>query len=133
MIKKNYFAFEDAPGHANKSMIRPIFENFPEGSMVIGEDGGSFGVLCARLLNLSYPQYLRFCRDVIGADVSGKHHLYPTVVFDKNDKARELVNLLNARMRTVIWEREHPDWREHAEYAKKKEEDAARRAANVPN
>lgn len=133
MNKVEYFKFEAAPNHGKKGLITPIFENFPENSMIIGEGGGSFNVLCARLMNLSYAQYLRFCRDVVGAEITGKLRLYPIALFENNQETKMFIRLLNARMSAVIWEREHPDWREHADYIRRKEEETARRTANVPN
>ena len=46
------------------------------------------------------------------------------------------VRLLNSRMNLVVWEREHPDWREHQDYLaqKEKEKQAQKEATkNVSN
>ena len=74
---------------------------------------GSLNVLPARLMNLSYAQYLRFCRDILGAKVIGKNKFYPVAYF-KNDRILDqFVKLLNARAQFVLWEDSHPDYREH--------------------
>lgn len=118
MIRVDYFVLEESLGRPGKYIIQLNLDKFPQISTT-----GSFNILPARLLNLSYAQYLRFCRDVIGGELGGKNHTYPTVYFDKNLTTVAFVKLLNSRMGLVMWEREHPDWREHQEYLKQKEKE----------
>lgn len=89
---------------------------------------GSFNLICARLMNLSYAQWLRFCRDVCGATIVGKHNLYPVPYFPHGNRLSALVRLLNSRATLVLWEREHPDWEAHAQAVKNYKE-----AQNVSN
>jgi hypothetical protein len=69
--------------------------------------------------------YCRFCRDVLGAEIVGKGSTYPVVYFKKNQDVLMFVRLLNTRANLVLWEKEHPQWREHqqelAEYKEKRE------------
>jgi hypothetical protein len=58
---------------------------------------------------------------MVGGELVGKNSIYPGVVFNKTMKVNALVRLLNSRMNLVVWEREHPDWREHQEYLALKE------------
>lgn len=116
MTNVKYFILEECASHPGKYIIRPDFSKLPKMSTE-----GSFNLLPARLLNLSYAQYLRFCRDIVGGELSGKRNVYPIVFFEKNAKTNILVRLLNSCMNLVIWEREHPNWREHQEYLKQKE------------
>ena len=117
MTKVEYFVLEESPYVPGKYTIRLNFDKFPE--MITS---GSFNVMPARLLNLTYAQYLRFCRDIVGGELTGKRTMYPIVYFKKNLESLTLVRLLNSRMNLVMWEREHPDWREHQEYLALKEQ-----------
>lgn len=117
MIKKKYFALAENPYQPGKYMITIDFDLLPE-----MRTNGSYFVLFARLMNLSFAQWIRFCRDCFDGEVVGKKSLYPSVYFKKNTKTVALVRLLNSRMNYVIWEREHPDWREHEEYLTQKKE-----------
>lgn len=74
---------------------------------------GSLNVLPARLLNLTYAQYLRFCRDILFADVRGKNKLYPVPYFKRDALLDQFIKLLNARTEFVLWEDDHPDYEEH--------------------
>ena len=121
MIKKEYFRIEESPTRPGKYTIAPVFENLPP-----MHTSGSFNLLAARVMGLSYPQYLRFCRDMVGGEIVGKNHLYPIAYFNKTVNLVAFVRLLNTQMNLIMWEREHPDWREHAEYVAQKE--AAKKA-----
>ena len=116
MTKVEYFVLEESPYRPGKYTIRLNFDNFP--SQLSTE--GSFNILPARLMNLSYAQYLRFCRDMVGGEIVGKNSTYPVPYFDKTMTTNAFVRLLNSRMNLVVWEREHPDWREHQEYLSQK-------------
>lgn len=74
---------------------------------------GSLNVLPARLLNLHYADYLRFCRDILFADVRGKNKLYPVPYFKRDALLDQFIKLLNARAEFVLWEDEHSDYQEH--------------------
>ena len=127
MTKKEYFYLEESPYHPGKYTLRINFDVFPSPMTA----DGSFNILPARLLGLSFAQYLRFCRDIVGGEVIGKKQMYPTPYFSKTVTTNAFVRLLNSRMNLVIWEREHPDWREHQEYLAKKE--ALRNVSNSRN
>ena len=117
MKKIEYFTLEESPYRPGKYTIRINFDKFPSQLST----SGSFNLLPARLLNLSYAQYLRFCRDIVGGEIVGKKTVYPIAYFDKTMTTNAFIRLLNSRMNLVIWEREHPDWREHQEYLAQKE------------
>lgn len=127
MTKIEYFNLEESPYRPGKYTIRINFDKFPSQLST----SGSFNLLPARLLNLSYAQYLRFCRDMVGGEIVGKKSVYPIAYFDKTMTTNAFVRLLNSRMNLVIWEREHPDWREHQEFLAQKE--AARYVHNKRN
>lgn len=127
MTKVEYFTLEESPYRPGKYTIRINFDKFPSQLSTTG----SFNLLPARLLNLSYAQYLRFCRDIVGGEIVGKKSAYPIAYFDKTMTTNAFVRLLNSRMNLVIWEREHPDWREHQEFLAQKE--AARYVHNKGN
>ena len=132
MTKVEYFVLEESPSRPGKYTIRLNFDKFPSQLST----SGSFNLLPARLLNLSYAQYLRFCRDLVAGEIAGKNTIYPIVYFNKTMTTNAFVRLLNSRMNLVVWEREHPDWREHQDYlAQKEKEKRAQKEAtkNVSN
>lgn len=118
MTNKIYFTLEESVYHPGKYIININHNLLPE-----IRTEGSFSLLFARLMSLSYAQFLRFCRDEIEAEVVGKNSLYPVPYFKRTAKTLAFVRLLNKRMNFVMWEREHPDWKEHAEYVQKKKEE----------
>jgi hypothetical protein len=126
MIKKEYFKLEESASRPGKYVIIANFDNLPAMTTT-----GSYNLLPARLMNLTYAQYLRMCRDIIGAEIGGKRSVYPVAYFSKTVNTVAFVRLLNTRMNLVMWEREHPDWREHQEYLAQKEKE--KEARNVPN
>lgn len=113
MIKVKCFVKEESASHPGKWMIRPVYDNF-----YLDSTEGSFNLICARLMNLTYPQYLRMCRDCFGAEIIGKDSNYPVAYFKRSEELDGLIALLNMRANLVLWEREHPDFEEHAAYVK---------------
>lgn len=108
--KKTYFDFEESVSNPGKYLISiKDYDGFHcHGTM------GSYNVLFARLMNMTYAQFLRFCRDILGAELYGRDCLYIIPLFSKTTGvAREFIKLLNNLANTVIWEREHPNWEEH--------------------
>lgn len=126
MTRKEYFFLEESPYQPGKYTLRINFDFLPEISTK-----GSFNILAARLLNLSYAQYLRFCRDVLKAEIIGKNELYPVAYFSVSMETNAFVRLLNSRMYLVLWERENPNWREHQKFLEAKK--AEKEIKNVYN
>lgn len=118
MIKKEYFKLEESASRPGKYIIVANFDNLPAMTTT-----GSYNILPARLLNLTYAQYLRFCRDIVGGEIGGKNSIYPVAYFTKSMTTNAFVRLLNGRMNLIMWEREHPDWREHQEYLEMKDKE----------
>ena len=98
---KKYFILEESPTHPGKYAIRLNFNSFDNISTT-----GSFVLLPARLLHLSYANYLRFCRDQLGGEIVGKKNYYPVVYFSKTENVNTLVEILNARMEEVMRQRD---------------------------
>lgn len=118
MTKQIYFTLEENPAQPSKYRININFDLLPKMSTP-----GSYTILFARLMNLSFAQFLRMCRDVCGAEIVGKNSKYPSIYFKKNINTVAFVRLLNSRMNYVVWEREHPDWKEHQDFlAQRKKE-----------
>ena len=69
---------------------------------------GSYDVFIAKLLGLSYPDYLRWARDRLGAELIGKNRKYITILFDNNETVQTLIKILNLRLEYIINEREFP-------------------------
>ena len=110
MKKIKCFVREESPYYPGKYTIKPIHENFH-----LEYTEGSFNVICARLMNLTYAQYLRMCRDCFGAEIIGKGSKYPVAYFKLSQELNTLIDQLNIRANLVLWEREHPDHKEHAQ------------------
>ena len=100
-----YFYLQNHPVYQDKYVI--YFDcptkYFPNGT------SGSYDVFIARLLNLSYPDYLRWARDRLGAELIGKEKRYVTVLFNGNNSTVQvLIKVLNKRMEYIINEHDFP-------------------------
>ena len=114
MTKVKCFMRDESAAHPGKWRIIPVHYNF-----YLGEAIGSYNLICARLFNLSYAQYLRMCRDCFGAEIIGKDSMYPVAYFKRGKEMDILIENLNARANLVLWEREHPDFEMHAAYVER--------------
>ena len=72
--KKEFFGIEESMMYPGKYVLSI---NDYEGFMLKGTVG-SYNVIFSRILNMSYPTFLRFCRDMCGAELIGKNSLYVT-------------------------------------------------------
>ena len=115
MKRIKVFYHEECATRPGKYIIRADLDKF-----FLNSTTGSFHVVQARLMGLTYAQYLRMCRDIFGAEIVGKGQLYPVAYFTISKGLHELIEQLNARANFVLWEREHPDFEEHAAYVKEK-------------
>ena len=115
MKKVKVFYRDESASYPGKYMIRADLEKF-----YLNYTEGSYNVIQARLMGLTYAQYLRMCRDCFGAEIIGKGSTYPVPYFKLSKELNDLIEQLNARANLVLWEREHPDFEEHAEYVKEK-------------
>lgn len=113
MIKVKVFSREESVSYPGKYIIRIDLDKFH-----LNYTEGSYNIICARLMGLTYAQYLRMCRDCFGAEIIGKGSMYPVAYFKFSEKLKGLIDDLNARANLVLWEREHPDFEEHAAYVK---------------
>ena len=115
MKKVKVFYRDEAATQPGKYMIRADLDKF-----YLKSTSGSFNIIGARLMGLTYAQYLRMCRDIYGAEIVGKGSVYPYPVFRLSQELTDLIENLNARANLVLWEREHPNFEEHAAYVKEK-------------
>lgn len=99
-MNKKYFYIEESPCHSGKYRVAMNFDALP-GIRTIG----SYNLLPARLLCLSYAGYLRFCRDELGAEIIGKKCMYPVAYFPDAKSVEGLVGILNSRMQLVEYNR----------------------------
>lgn len=101
---KKYFYLEESPSYANKYLIRMNHEMFlfPHGT------SGSYNVFVARLLNLSFADYLRYARDRLGAELIGKNNRYVVPYYNNDLPTSAFVKLLNSRMEYVMNEHKFP-------------------------
>lgn len=115
MKKIKCFERDESASYPGKYVIRPIHENFH-----LDSTEGSFNIICARLMGISYAQYLRMCRDCFGAEIIGKGSMYPVAYFKQSKGLSDLIEQLNTRANFILWEREHPNFESHAQYVKEK-------------
>lgn len=115
MKKVKIFYRDESASHPGKYMVRVDTEKFH-----LNYTEGSFNVIQARLFGLTYANYLRMCRDIYGAEIVGKNSGYPYAIFKLSKGLEDLIEQLNARANLVLWEREHPDFEEHAACVKEK-------------
>lgn len=113
MTKVKVFYRDESASYPGKYLIRANLDTFHLGCIK-----GSYNIIQARLFNLTYANYLRMCRDCFGAEIIGKNSMYPVAYFKRSKELDALIDNLNARANLVLWEREHPDFEEHAEYVK---------------
>ena len=101
---EKYFYLEESPIYKNKYIIRLNHDKFlfPTGT------SGSYNVFIARVLNLSYADYLRYSRDRLGAELVGKQSRYVVAYYDKNQATEAFVKLLNKRMEYIMHEHSFP-------------------------
>jgi hypothetical protein len=115
MKKIKVFYRDESASYPGKFLIKADLDAF-----YLKYTEGSYNVIQARLMGLTYAQYLRMCRDCFGAEIIGKGSKYPVAYFKLSQELQALIENLNARANLVLWEREHPDFEEHAEYVKEK-------------
>ena len=101
---EKYFYLDESPVYKNKYIIRLNHDKFlfPTGT------SGSYNVFIARVLNLSYADYLRYSRDRLGAELIGKQSRYVMAYYDKNQTTEAFVKLLNKRMEYIMHEHSFP-------------------------
>ena len=80
--------------HNNNFLVKA---NLMETNLPTSEITGSWGVFCARVIGLTYANYLRMCRDVYGAELIGKGKKYPTAQFSSKNNAQKLIKVLTER------------------------------------
>ena len=76
MKKIKIFSREESVSYPGKYIIRVDLDKFH-----LNYTEGSYNVICARLMGLTYAQYLRMCRDCFGAEIIGKGSMYPVAYF----------------------------------------------------
>ena len=94
----NYF-YVDERTNGDGFLIRLDFSKFPNIYTT-----GSYNVLPAHLLGISYANYCRLCRDNFGAKVIGKNQLYPLVIFTSKAAALKVISFLNERIEKGVKE-----------------------------
>lgn len=94
---KKFFYVDETPYHEGKYVIYLNHELFH-----LSGFRGSCNCIPAKLMMLSYANYLRYCRDCFGAELIGKNQKYPIALFPDKKKAEELVKELNRRAAAVV-------------------------------
>ena len=97
MVSRKYFDYQMSMSNGARVMIVPRVENLP-----FEKTEGSLNVLAARVLEISYANFLRLCRDEFGAQIIGKGHKYPVAYFELNEPFYAFLRLLNTRMDVIL-------------------------------
>ena len=96
----NYFYLEESPYQLGYNTIF-----IDEDKLHIGPTSGSRNVFMARVLNLSWANFLRYCRDKYNATLIGKNCIYIVPYFPINENgSKELCKELNKRMTQIFKE-----------------------------
>lgn len=86
-----------------------LYETYEEGTYMImfrhdnfmgGYNGGSFSIIGARVLGLSYPNYLRYMRDTYGGEIRGREG-YPYLIFKDQGKCLMAIQELNKNWKKI--------------------------------
>ena len=99
---KKFFTYEESP-ISKRYYIRPNHE-----ALHLIYTTGSFNIICARVMGLTYAEYLRMCRDEFGAEIIGKGQQYPVANFKFSEGLLALVKMLNKRAEFLEYRRNHP-------------------------
>lgn len=101
---KKYFYLDESPMYKEKFLLRLNYDliKFPNGTK------GSYAVFISRILGLSYPDYLRFARDVLGAEIIGKGKKYPICFFNRSNELDQFVKMINKQMEKIDFDCAHP-------------------------
>lgn len=92
-----YFTSDESGSMQGKYLIRPNFSKLP-----LYYTTGSYAILPARIMGLTYANYCRMCRDMYGAEIIGKNCFYLKVFFSNKADANKLINILNERMEKIL-------------------------------
>ena len=96
---KNYFIYRETVS-TEGYMIVPNYELLGANYVI-----GSYQVLAARFMGLTWPNWLRLCRNN-GAVLHGKNHLYPTPIWSKpndiflqqlNERVDKIAKIINIK------------------------------------
>lgn len=88
-----YFKAEESMAYSGKYILVPIHDKLP-----LTYTAGSYNILAARLLNLEYADYLRYCRDAVAAELVGKNSYYVVPYFSDLTKLNQLIKELDNRV-----------------------------------
>lgn len=93
-----YFDLDLVPGTNNYGICINIYDlPFPNGLTY----GGSLNVIMARLLGLTWVDFLKYCRDELNATIVGRNSLYPSIYFKKDKKTIEFIDELNNKVKKI--------------------------------
>lgn len=91
-----YFSVVES-ADANKYMVLPNEDNLP--SLYTS---GSRQVFGARVMNTTYADYCRICRDVFGAKLVGKNSKYVIPYFYDQVSANKFSKFMSDRMDSIL-------------------------------
>lgn len=104
-MKKKWFTWKETEvdNPFSRLMIVPLnYDTFP---MNIKE-GGSYNVAPARILGLSYAEYLRFAREMFPeiVTIEGKGEYFPRLYWKRGAELNLFIKLLDARLNLALTE-----------------------------
>lgn len=97
-MRANYFYFDPKPGMEGFQVLQNHLDELEWFST-----SGSIGVLPARLLHMTYPEYLDFCKRKLGAMVEyGNNTKYAAVYFRKNKPTEIFLDKINVEFNWAL-------------------------------
>lgn len=63
---------------------------------------GSYNIICARALGVTYAEFLRWARDNYNGTITGKGHKYPYITFSDKSDCNKCCMFLNRRLGGLI-------------------------------
>lgn len=100
MAKKEYFTYRESPDMTRCVIVPKNYDTFPFNT----KEGGSYNLAPARVLGLTYVDYLRFIKAFFGDDVTveGKGSYYPVAYWRKGKNLYTWLDLLNAKLNLAV-------------------------------
>ena len=101
MKRIEYFTYVESMENRGKFLILPKdYDKLPFDTVC----GGSYAVAPARVLGLSYAEYLRFVRDSYPniVELRGKNSLYIRPLWDLSNELLDFIKLLNMKLQYAV-------------------------------
>ena len=99
-MRTKWFTYQETSDPKKVIIVPDNYEVFPFNT----KEGGSYALAPARVLGLSYPDYLRFLMTMFPNEIEiiGKGRAYPVVYWERNKTLYTFLQLLNAKLTLAL-------------------------------